>query len=238
VRPVAAGILRRTSIQWRYVHRYMREFALSLGHSNVVPDVGAGISPYRRHFSCERWVALDIEPEKGLAILVDASNLPIRDGAIDVLVATEVLEHLPDSARALREAWRVIRGGGHLILTTPLVYGIHDKVDYHPWTEIGLIDLVRKQGFEPVAIRRRGGIFHALATLLLQIPLQVFLPRGVRRTLLRSVLYVLSHCLLLPVAWTLRVLDFLDRHQEWTVGYCLLCQRADPSCSLSSSGCC
>jgi GT2 family glycosyltransferase/SAM-dependent methyltransferase len=49
----------------------------------------------------------------------DATRLPIADASVDVVTLYDVLEHIPDDATAVREAVRVLRPGGHLLLTTP-----------------------------------------------------------------------------------------------------------------------
>lgn len=48
------------------------------------------------------------------------SNLPYADDSLDVLIASEVIEHTPDPERVLREIARALRPGGHLILTMPM----------------------------------------------------------------------------------------------------------------------
>lgn len=55
----------------------------------------------------------------GLApVRADARQLPFRDGIADVVVAGEVLEHVPDLTRAVAELVRILRPGGTLVIDT------------------------------------------------------------------------------------------------------------------------
>jgi SAM-dependent methyltransferase len=49
----------------------------------------------------------------------DATALPFADASFDRVVASEVLEHIPDDARALGELTRVLRPGGTMAVTVP-----------------------------------------------------------------------------------------------------------------------
>jgi SAM-dependent methyltransferase len=49
----------------------------------------------------------------------DALCLPFADGAFDRVVASEVLEHIPDDTTALAELARVLRPGGTMAVTVP-----------------------------------------------------------------------------------------------------------------------
>jgi len=51
----------------------------------------------------------------------DATRLGLEDASVDALVSCDVLEHIPDHHAALAEFARVIRPGGHLILTVPFL---------------------------------------------------------------------------------------------------------------------
>jgi SAM-dependent methyltransferase len=59
----------------------------------------------------------------------DAQALPYRSGSVDLVFCSGVVHHLPDPERALREAARVLRPGGALLLE---VYNA-----WHPWFWLG-----------------------------------------------------------------------------------------------------
>ena len=54
-------------------------------------------------------------------ILCDLADIPVEDARFDHVLLTQVLEHLPEPATVLGELHRVLRPGGTLWLTAPLV---------------------------------------------------------------------------------------------------------------------
>lgn len=52
-------------------------------------------------------------------VIEPGERLPYPDATFDGLVSMDVIEHVPDPEPWLREAFRVVRPGGHLFLTTP-----------------------------------------------------------------------------------------------------------------------
>lgn len=54
----------------------------------------------------------------------DVQQLSYADASFDLVVHTEVLEHVPDDARAWSELYRVLRPGGLMLFTVPLWGGV------------------------------------------------------------------------------------------------------------------
>ena len=66
--------------------------------------------------------ALNIAKNRGLkTIIANLSNdkLPIQNGSADLVTALEVIEHLVNPDNMLREAHRILKNHGYLLLTTP-----------------------------------------------------------------------------------------------------------------------
>ncbi|MDT5402687.1 MAG: hypothetical protein QOK33_5918 [Mycobacterium sp.] len=56
---------------------------------------------------------------KAEAVKGDALDLPYEDGSFDCVIASEILEHVPQDDRAIEELVRVLRPGGRLAVTVP-----------------------------------------------------------------------------------------------------------------------
>ena len=52
-------------------------------------------------------------------LVCDAENLPFRDEVMEIILCSEILEHLPNPNSCLHEAYRTLTKNGKLILTTP-----------------------------------------------------------------------------------------------------------------------
>jgi SAM-dependent methyltransferase len=132
-------------------------------------DLGAQNGPYAALFP--RRVALDLHPAAGIHVRGDAHALPFRDAAFDVVLCTEVLEHLPEPQRAIHDIFRVLKPGGQLLLTTRFLFPIHDAPhDYFRFTKYGLAHLLRP--FDDVRIEEETDSVGALAVLVQRLGMQ------------------------------------------------------------------
>ncbi|HVF09328.1 MAG TPA: class I SAM-dependent methyltransferase [Abditibacteriaceae bacterium] len=104
-------------------------------------------SPHALHFARDHLGAEQIS-----LIQADALHLPFADGSFDVVTMLDVLEHLRDDSRALREIHRVLRPGGALVLSVPAyqsLWSAHDEALHHfrRYEYHGLGHLLRTEGF-------------------------------------------------------------------------------------------
>lgn len=53
-------------------------------------------------------------------VYVDLTKIPFADARFDLIIASHVLEHIPDDAKALREIYRALKPGGEAILQVPI----------------------------------------------------------------------------------------------------------------------
>ena len=90
----------------------------------------------------------------------DLQNLQgVADGAFDLAILDQTLEHIADPERALREVRRVLRADGTAVVTTPFLVPVHEGAgfgDYYRWTPQGLSVMMERTGFE-ARVRGWGG---------------------------------------------------------------------------------
>jgi len=154
----------------------------------TVLDLGCGSRPYESFFNgrVTRWIGADYPASghpaaRGVDLFADAMLLPLASESFDTVLCTQVLEHVPEPLDLLREARRVLRPGGHLVLTAPQYNALHgEPQDFYRYTRYGLEHLARKAGFQVSAIVPIGG-FLSLFAFLTSIhcaPLRLWPMRG------------------------------------------------------------
>ena len=195
----------RTPNPWRPYAHYIAVLtdgiAEAIGHVGLGPgsrvlDFGCADRPYWRFFGPDiEVVGADLpgNTEASVEIRPDGT-LPLADGSFDLVLSTQVLEHVEDPSVYLHECWRVLRPGGQLVVTTHGYFQFHpDPVDYWRWTGQGLRKLIETKGF---TVSRLEGIF-GFGAVGLQFCVDSFVPRLPKR--LRRLAYRASHTLIRTV---------------------------------------
>jgi len=111
---------------------------------------------------------LVVDPAEGADVPAMAETLPFASRSADLVLCTQVLEHVTDPGRAVSEMARVLKPDGVCLLTTHGTWFYHpDPEDYWRWTPAGLSSLFRSAGFGDVKVTPVGGTKLALAVLAL-----------------------------------------------------------------------
>ncbi|HEC34687.1 MAG TPA: class I SAM-dependent methyltransferase, partial [Chloroflexi bacterium] len=131
----------RRKIVFDWVFRVLADYS-----GSRVLDVGCGTGfnvEYLRTYGYSQVTGLDFSTEalkfcqaRNLPHLVcgDGIHPPFRHASFDMIMALDLIEHLDDDTRALREFARLLRPGGSIIIFAPafnFLWGLQDEVSHH-----------------------------------------------------------------------------------------------------------
>lgn len=139
-----------------YLSQFARRAAASVPQGSRVLDAGAGDSPYRGYFAHANYEAADVclRPAHGykhVQHVCSLSDIPVEDGRFDLVLCTQVLEHVQEPSSVLKELRRVLKPGAQLWISAPLSFHEHEKPhDYFRYTQFGWRHLMQTAGLEIV----------------------------------------------------------------------------------------
>ncbi len=101
-------------------------------------------------------MCLDVEPAYSVDVVGDARKMPFSDASMDVVLITQVLEHIPDPIAVIGEIRRVLKPGGTLLLSVPSIFPQHGSPgDYWRYMPQGLQWILRD--FHNVTVKGEAG---------------------------------------------------------------------------------
>jgi SAM-dependent methyltransferase len=115
----------------------------------VAIDLGCGSQPYRAIFASRGLIYRGADIGSGDLRIDETGRVDTADGSADLVLSFQVLEHVRDVDRYLKEARRILRDQGWLILSThgTWLYHPHPE-DHRRWTREGLLAEIARHGFE------------------------------------------------------------------------------------------
>jgi len=91
----------------------------------------------------------------GSVVRGDIRALPFPSGSVDLVLATDVIEHVEDDLLALREISRVLAPGGKVLITVPAFQSLWGPEDVRSWHKRRyrlrpLVELIAASGLRPI----------------------------------------------------------------------------------------
>lgn len=144
--------------------------------SGIVLDAGSGdIRRYKSFFKFDKYLTLDVRLESGADMVGSIESIPLDDGSVDSIVSTQVLEHVRNPFKAVGEFYRVLKPGGHCLVTVPQLNELHEEPhDYFRFTEFGLREIFESAGFKVILMERRGGFLVVNAQMKIRYAVDLF----------------------------------------------------------------
>ncbi len=122
------------------------------GEKYSVLDYGCGVRPYEYLFEgmVNKYVGVDVGGNPKADIKIEPGDrLSVVDGEFDIVLSSQVLEHVVDVEQYMNECYRILKPGGLLLLSTHGTWQFHaSPYDYNRWTIMGLRHLLESYGFE------------------------------------------------------------------------------------------
>lgn len=165
--------------------------------SGTVLEVGSGVSPITPKeadviFSDASPEAMRHLSEVGgaaRAVAMSATEIAFKDASVSCLVCSEVLEHIADDRRALKEFTRVLKPDGLLVLTVPIhayYFAFDDRFVKHErrYELNALVERLADLGFGEFRISKVAGFLEKVTMIAVILAFAVF--SRLRRRLARG----------------------------------------------------
>lgn len=138
-------------------------------------DVGCGAQPFRSRIERGgmRYISLDTQAQEGVQTdflcMIDAP-LPrelVDAGPFDLILCTEVLEHVADWESAWKNLRALLAPGGKLLITIPFVYPLHEEpYDFYRPTCYAIRHWAQRTGLDIVEQKNLGDAWDVLGTAI------------------------------------------------------------------------
>ena len=147
---------------WYRERRHLVARAIQGLRPGTALDVGAAGGGNTRVLQRAGWTAAALEygeegavvaAERGIpTVRGDATRLPFAPESLDLVVAFDVLEHIPDDTTAAKQVFELLRPGGHFLVAVPCdmkLWSAHDEAVGHVrrYSRPELVDLLTGAGF-------------------------------------------------------------------------------------------
>ena len=159
------------SISRYFVDEFLLQNINLFKKNSLILDLGGMKNNKRGQFNIESFPFiikyLNIDPKTKPDFLDDAENIPVKNDYFDGIICSQLLEHVINPKKILKEAYRILKPSKPLLVTVPFLFRIHpDPNDYARYTDQYWEETFKEIGFENIKIKRLGTYFSVLADMI------------------------------------------------------------------------
>ncbi|MBW7989186.1 MAG: SAM-dependent methyltransferase [Planctomycetes bacterium] len=196
-------------------------------------DLGCGTRPYETIFKpyVDSYFGIDYESsaesnygdQTRADLYVDCTETGIDEESFDTVLSTQVMEHVYDTDKYVKECHRLLKKGGKGIFTIPMSWRCHaEPYDYHRFTKYSLEKIFTENGFEIVELREIEG---ALASTIQHLIVFLCNRPGFRNVLFRAIKKLINTVLFTVLNYSALKLDRYFWDEKLCLNYLLVVQK-------------
>jgi len=233
--PRLASFKKPSRLNWDYIHYhyYFKDlkdvFDAYIKESNKVFDIGCGNKPFEAYIRSltknDDYRGCDVvqSSEQKVDVICEATNIPEPSAKYDIVICTQVIEHVFDHVKLLAEAYRLLKPGGYFIMSGPFIWSLHEEpYDFFRFTKYGFRQLLENAGFVIKEEKSNGGKFAALG----QLNILVLCVAGKEKNIItRSFHAIIRRCLPLFCNIVFPWLDDRIKDESYTLNYVFVGQK-------------
>jgi SAM-dependent methyltransferase len=140
------------------------------GNDLAVLDIGGRYQPYRSLLQnrISRYIALDVVGTVLVDVVGNGQQVPFRSDCFDLVLATGVFEYFPEPHKAAAEIHRILKPGGHMMMSVASVYPRVVDEEHWRYLPAGLRSVLAPFADVEIVpeVASIGGFFRVLASSL------------------------------------------------------------------------
>ncbi len=224
---VAINVRSHWTVLRKSNYEFYKDEIKKISKKDTLLDVGVGPAQFHDLFAdINKVVGIDFEPYSKADVISDLSKpMPIQSNYFDVVISSNVLEHIPYPAVTLHECARVLKPGGIFVASVPFLLMVHQKpYDFYRYTEFALQRLCEDAGFTSVRIEPLGASIDVVSTNFFHFLKELFnytatIKNPVSKFSMKIVIRVVSAVSKIGIASLQIVGRKLPQNKDYTMGY-------------------
>ncbi|NMB57372.1 class I SAM-dependent methyltransferase [Candidatus Beckwithbacteria bacterium] len=196
-------------------NQWLKKTLAKIPKNHKILDAGAGQLQFKKYCKHLKYTSQDFGEydgkgdNKGLQtktwdnskidIKSDIIKIPVQDKSFDVIMCTEVLEHLPEPIKAIKEFSRILKSNGKLIITAPFCSLTHftPYYFYNGFSKYWYEKILPQNGFIIEEVSFNGNFFDYLSQEICRIPYMA--SKYSKINIIQNIFYRLVNFILLKI---------------------------------------